>query len=200
VLRRFIGVVSTIVVAAALAFAVAAEAQDASDGGRDLLVEAGCAACHASDGHGTALGPELRTEALALADFTGFVRNPVRSMPAYGPETLTDQALARMYGYLRTLDPATRPNGRADVGRRLYESSGCYACHANEAQGGMHGPRLGPGPITFARFTWYVRHPSESMPPYSAEVLSTQQIADIYAFVAARPEPPPLERIPLLAP
>ena len=38
------------------------------------------------------------------------------------------------------------------------------------------------------------------MPPYTAAVLSNQDLADIYAFLAARPQPPALSSIPLLAP
>ena len=38
------------------------------------------------------------------------------------------------------------------------------------------------------------------MPPYTAVVLSDQDLADIYAFLEARPKPPAVNSIPLLAP
>jgi hypothetical protein len=38
------------------------------------------------------------------------------------------------------------------------------------------------------------------MPPYSTVVVSDQELADIYAFVASRPRPPPIDNISLLAP
>jgi hypothetical protein len=38
------------------------------------------------------------------------------------------------------------------------------------------------------------------MPPYTEKVLSAQDMADIYAFVRARPRPPAVSAIPLLAP
>jgi ubiquinol-cytochrome c reductase cytochrome c subunit len=82
----------------------------------------------------------------------------------------------------------------------LYKKIGCYECHANEGQGGAQGPRLGPNPIPFARFGTYVRNPAGDMPPYTAKVLSDQDLAAIYAFLEARPRPPAVNSIPLLAP
>ena len=95
---------------------------------------------------------------------------------------------------------AAAPAGRVDVGAALYRKVGCFQCHVNEAQGGANGPKLGPDPIPFARFTQYVRRPTGEMPPYSEKVLSAQDMADIYAFVRARPRPPAVSAIPLLAP
>jgi cytochrome c553 len=36
------------------------------------------------------------------------------------------------------------------------------------------------------------------MPPYTAKVASDQDLADIRAFLATMPEPPPLKSIPIL--
>ena len=44
----------------------------------------------------------------------------------------------------------------------------------------------------------YVRHPSGAMPPYTAKVASDQDLADIRAFLATMPDPPPLKSIPIL--
>jgi mono/diheme cytochrome c family protein len=38
------------------------------------------------------------------------------------------------------------------------------------------------------------------MPPYALKVLSDQDIADIYAWVQARPRPPAVTAIPQLTP
>ncbi|HEY5624576.1 MAG TPA: cytochrome c, partial [Gammaproteobacteria bacterium] len=99
-----------------------------------------------------------------------------------------------------TVDAAPLPAGNAGRGAALYRRNGCYQCHADEGQGGAQGPRLGPGPITLARFIWYSRHPSRAMPPYAEAVMSDQDFADVHAFLAARPAPPALADIPLLAP
>ena len=94
--------------------------------------------------------------------------------------------------------PATQ-TGNVEQGKKLYVSYGCYQCHGYEAQGSSAtGPRLGPRPMPFASFAKYIRQPSGQMPPYTIKVASDTDLADIYAFVQARPAPPPLQSIPLL--
>ena len=89
------------------------------------------------------------------------------------------------------------PAGNAETGKKLFVSYGCYQCHGYEAQGSnATGPRLGPRPIVFAAFSRYVRQPSGQMPPYTTKVVSDADMADIYAFVSARPAP--VTNIPLL--
>lgn len=195
--RRNVAVV--LVAVAATATAVDLNAQESADGAQ-LLAQSGCAVCHGTDGQGTAAGPNLDASALSLDEFIASVRQATRTMPAYAAEVLPDEVLTQMHAFLgsQTAEPVAA--GRVDVGAELYSDYGCYSCHADEAQGGQHGPRLGPDPITFARFSWYTRHPTRTMPPYSAVVLTDQDMADIYAFVEAQPPPPPLESIPLLAP
>jgi ubiquinol-cytochrome c reductase cytochrome c subunit len=84
-------------------------------------------------------------------------------------------------------------------GRKLFANYGCYQCHGREAQGGLGtGPRLGPKPIAFAALQRYVRQPSGQMPPYTAKVVSDRDLADIYAFLQAVKQPPPVKDIPLL--
>ena len=87
-----------------------------------------------------------------------------------------------------------------DAGAALYKKKGCYECHVNDAQGGPQGPRIGPNPIPLPRFTTYVRNPTGDMPPFTTKVLSDEELADIYAFLQARPQPKPVNSIPLLAP
>ncbi len=45
------------------------------------------------------------------------------------------------------------PAGKVENGGVLYKKVGCYQCHANEAQGGLSGPRIGPGMVPYARFS-----------------------------------------------
>ncbi len=94
---------------------------------------------------------------------------------------------------------AAAPAGNAEEGRKLFVSDGCYQCHGYEAQGSSStGPRLGPRPIAFAALSRYVRQPTGQMPPYTAKVVSDADLANIYAFLQARPAP--LQSIPLLKP
>ena len=96
--------------------------------------------------------------------------------------------------------PGAAPAGKIDNGGVLFKKVGCYQCHANEAQGGLSGPRIGPALFPWARFLDYTRKPSGEMPPYSAKVLTDQDVADIYAWVNARPRPPAVNSLPQLAP
>jgi mono/diheme cytochrome c family protein len=90
------------------------------------------------------------------------------------------------------------PAGNAENGKKIYSSYGCYQCHGFAAQGG-DGARLAPRPIAFATYSRYVRRPTGQMPPYTAKVVSDQELADIYAFLATIPAPPAANTIPILA-
>jgi mono/diheme cytochrome c family protein len=103
----------------------------------------------------------------------------------------------------RAAQPAlesTAPAGNVDSGKKLFVSAGCALCHNGEGQGGGPGPRLAPNPnmLAFKVFVQRARDPVNSMPPYTAKVLSDQQLADIYAFLRTVPKPPDVSTIPLL--
>jgi ubiquinol-cytochrome c reductase cytochrome c subunit len=91
------------------------------------------------------------------------------------------------------------PKGDAMNGKRLFASYGCYQCHGYVGQGGAGtGPRLAPRPIAFDRFSRYIRRPSGDMPPYTAKVVAEQDVADLYAYLSAVPQPPAIDSVPLL--
>ena len=92
-------------------------------------------------------------------------------------------------------DISQTPN-RADVerGKQTFMRVGCYQCHGREAQGASSGPRLGPNPLPLAAFARAIRTPRNEMPPYSVKLLSDAELADVHAFVAARPRPHELPR------
>jgi mono/diheme cytochrome c family protein len=95
--------------------------------------------------------------------------------------------------------PSEASGGNAENGKRVFTKYGCYECHGREGQGATTtGPRLGPDPVPLDAFTSYVRKPTGEMPPYTAKVVSDQDLADIYAFLQARPHPPAAKTIPLL--
>ncbi len=171
-------------------------AQDAREGFATL----GCGVCHGEEGRGGVLGPNIATRELTTAAFIDYVRSPTGTMPAYNTQIISDQLLTEMHEYLEPLSISGESSGHAEQGAVLYRRTGCYQCHANEGQGGAQGPRVGPDPLTLARFTWYVRNPSGGMPPYTHGVMSDQDLADIHAFLEARPQPPSVESNPLLAP
>ena len=183
--------------------------------GQTMYAKAGCEGCHGPNGQGTAAGPRLAGTTRQMSAFIAYIRKPTGGMPAQSAQMVSDQILADIYTFLRAASVGRVPNppgsraqkepayenaGRADVGATLYGKVGCYQCHANQAQGGLAGPRLGPDPIPFARFSQYIRNPTGDMPPYTDKVLSNQDLADIYAFIQARPRPPAVNTIPQLTP
>jgi ubiquinol-cytochrome c reductase cytochrome c subunit len=80
-------------------------------------------------------------------------------------------------------------DGDVERGRQTFMRVGCYQCHGREAQGASSGPRLGPNPLPLAAFARAIRTPRNDMPPYSVKLLSDAELADVHAFVAARPRP-----------
>jgi mono/diheme cytochrome c family protein len=96
--------------------------------------------------------------------------------------------------------PQVSADPNVNAGAALYKKNGCYECHVNDGQGGPQGPRLGPNPIPMPRFVAYVRNPSGDMPPFTAKVITDDDLSKIYAFLQSRPTPPPVKDIPLLAP
>jgi len=173
--------------------------------GRLSYTQTGCDTCHGTDGSGTAAAPRIAASALQLQAFIAYVRKPNGTMPARSAEAISDRNLTDIYAYLhsptlRSAQTASPPAGSVAAGAMLYKKNGCYECHVNEGQGGAQGPRLGPNPIPFVRFSAYVRNPAGDMPPYTAKVLSNEDLAAIYAFLEARPRPPAVNSIPLLAP
>ena len=95
--------------------------------------------------------------------------------------------------------PADAPAGDAENGKRIFAKNGCYECHGREGQGSnMTGPRIAPDPVPFDVLARYVRKPTGEMPPYTAKVVTDQELADIYAFLRSRPHPPAAKNNPLL--
>lgn len=177
--------------------------------GNGIYAKSACAQCHGNDAQGTSAGPQLVQKLRPVTDFVAYVRKPTGAMPAQGASVISDADLLDVHAFLQTrassapagqsqsaTSPA--PAGNAENGKTLFAKVGCFQCHSNEGQGGAQGPRIGPRPIPFERFVSYTRQPSGEMPPYTAKVMSEQELADIYAFLQARPEPPPLNTLPQL--
>lgn len=173
--------------------------------GKRVFASQNCSQCHGSDGQGGSgqiAAPRIGPPRLSLAMFMSQVREPMKPMPPYSVKAISDADLADLYAFLRSLPPApaaeSSPAGDAENGKRVFMADGCFECHNTEGQGGGGGPKLAPNPIGFAAFTHQLRTPARQMPPYASTVLSDQEVADIYAFLRSRPEPPKADSIPLL--
>ena len=111
------------------------------------------------------------------------------------------------FSFLRTLALAATAScalsgnafaGDAAKGKIAYVKNGCYQCHGFVGQGGQAGAKLAPKPMPEEAFVNFVRTTNRQMPPYSEQVLSNADLADIYAFVASIPASPDPKSIPLL--
>jgi mono/diheme cytochrome c family protein len=110
---------------------------------------------------------------------------------AFAVALIFSPARARSKNAAKASKSSDTPAGNVEAGKRVYTKDGCYECHGREGQGSsMAGPRIGPNPIPFDAFSAYVRKPTREMPPYTAKVLTDQELADIYAFLQARAQPP----------
>lgn len=88
----------------------------------------------------------------------------------------------------------------AENGKAVFAKAGCWQCHGTVGQGMVTGPRLAPGPMAVEALMGFVRSTDRQMPPYSAQVLSDSDLADIHAYLSSIPAPPDYTKIPLLQP
>ena len=90
-------------------------------------------------------------------------------------------------------------------GESVYLRVGCQACHGTVGHGGA-APRLAPNTLPLPGFTTWVRNGTPGwtvatgMPAFPADVVSDTDLADVRAYLASLPPPPPVADIPLLAP
>jgi len=90
--------------------------------------------------------------------------------------------------------------GDATSGAKLFVDRACWQCHGLAAQGGgIAGPRLAGRVQVWAAFAAYVRRPTEEMIPYTPNVLSDAELADIFAWLRALPPPPAVDSLPVLS-
>jgi mono/diheme cytochrome c family protein len=85
-----------------------------------------------------------------------------------------------------------------EKGRIGFVQHGCWQCHGYEGQGGVTGPKLAPDPLPFEALSSFVRTTSRAMPPFREEILSNDDLADIYAYLQSIPKAPEPASIPLL--
>jgi len=86
----------------------------------------------------------------------------------------------------------------AEKGQAAYLKYGCWGCHGTVGQGAVTGPKLGPDPMPAETFNAFVRTTNRAMPPYRAEILPEEDLADIYAYLQSVPKPADYKTIPLI--
>jgi cytochrome c551 len=79
---------------------------------------------------------------------------------------------------------STAPTGDAAAGQTAYASLPCVGCHGENAEGGV-GPKLAGLSDSWDKFQSTVRNGKEEMPKFGTDVVSDQQLADVYAWLTS---------------
>ena len=103
---------SAAALAASSAFAAQAAAQAAAPAGdvakgKASFERTGCWQCHGRQGQGGREGPRIASPVpMAWPALSVFVRTARRNMPPYTEKVLSNQELADIYAYMRSIPPA----------------------------------------------------------------------------------------------
>jgi mono/diheme cytochrome c family protein len=163
---RFLSVGTALLVAGpGLAQDEPSVAQRAAAGARVFGAQ-GCAGCHAVDGIGGGVGPDLArvAEPPTLSGITAAMWNHLPRMAARMREqgtpapTLAPWDAADLIAFLFAIRYYSPP-GDAQVGAALFTDKGCIRCHQVDGAGGVIGPPLdgvggGAPPIEIATALW----------------------------------------------
>jgi ubiquinol-cytochrome c reductase cytochrome c subunit len=79
-----------------------------AENGKRLFTKHTCYFCHGTVGQGGIAGARLAAVARNAQGFIRYVRRPGGQMPAYTDKILSDEELADIFAYLRSL-PAAKP-------------------------------------------------------------------------------------------
>src|ERR1700684_4033653 len=97
----------SVIVLLALAVPGLSLAQSAENGKR-LFTRDGCYECHGYAGQGTIAGARLAPPVLTAQGIAKYIRRPAGAMPAFTDKVVSDQDVADIYAYLKTI-PAPKP-------------------------------------------------------------------------------------------
>lgn len=173
--------------------------------GSDVFEEKGCMACHAVNGLGGTVGPDLGQvpRRRSFYELAASLWNHVPKMETWMAEYGIDQRqmnaheAADLIGFLFTVDYFDAP-GDVAVGKRLFTGKRCFVCHRVGDYGGDVGPdlaRLGQfgSPILVAATMWnHGPAMAERMEELGVErpIFEGSELNDLIAYLQSiAPEP-----------
>jgi cytochrome c2 len=199
--------------AAALGQPLAGSPQDPLAGSR-VFGEKGCVKCHAVNGMGGKIGPDLaRIQrprsfydlATSMWNHLPRMADRMERIGIARPRLERDEA-ANLIGFLYTLNYFDRP-GNVEAGRRLFTGKRCILCHQVGGAGGVVGPNLDflkqfGSPIFVAAAMWnHGPQMAETMRVrgVARPAFSGDELRDLLAFLTQAPggvQPGPLYLLP----
>ncbi len=175
--------------------------------GWELFQSKSCVSCHAIEGQGGHVGPDLggsRGAPLTMVQFAGAMWNHSPQMfqemrarsverPHFAAQEMAD--LMAFFSSLRYFEPS----GSASAGRGLFTSRGCARCHGANAEGTGAGPALRGSnqhftSVAMATALWrhgpemYRRTQNLGLP---WPKLGDHDLGDLFAFLNSSPEEHP---------
>jgi len=187
--------------------------QDPLAGSR-VFGEKGCEKCHAINGVGGKIGPDLAKSsrphsffdvATAMWNHLPRMTDRMKQLGIARPQ-LDAREAGDLIGFLYTLNYFDPP-GNAAAGRRLFADKKCVACHQAGGTGGTVGPKLDSlkqfaSPMYLASAMWnHGPTMAEVMKAQGIErpTLTAQELRDLSAFLSpatGRPSDGPLYVLP----
>ena len=92
-------------------------------------------------------------------------------------------------------------DGDAQKGKAAFIKNGCWQCHDFAGEGSIAtsgGRVIARTALPLDAFKAFVRTTDGPMPPFRPEILSDQDLDDIYAYLQSLPAPKQASDIPLL--
>ena len=200
-MRRYFMIVLATMLVGAVAAGVALAADNAATG-KTLWAAKTCKNCHGEQGEGKSAMP-LAASTLTAADWVKQARTPRAHMPAYSPAQVSDQDLADMLAYMKTL-PAPPPwqpssyraEGDGPIGWTVFYQKGCVACHSTNIGPFLKARYNAQGrTLAAADVIKQLRTPAANMPMFSetqVSIAEANQMTDYFkmAIAAAPPTAP----------
>ncbi len=140
--------------------------------GRKVYIEKGCGTCHAINGVGPTIGPDLATppqHPQTITQLAGVMWNHAPEMQKVAQAkgikwpTFQESEMRDLIAFIYFLRMQDRP-GNVRRGQQLFDEKGCSTCHALGGKGSKIGPDLSRwreygSPIVWAEVMW--RHASQ---------------------------------------
>ncbi len=166
--------------------------------GKGVFKEKGCLACHALNGEGEDIGPDLRQSDWdhSVTEIAGVMWNHGSEMAVLMDERdidwpkFTGKEMADLIAYLYFLGFHDEP-GDSEKGQMVFSKKGCVNCHGQDARGGEYAPDLSESkgaasPLDMAQIMW--NHAPVMEERITEKVMrwptfTGEEMRDIYAFL-----------------